>query len=344
MPFFIWIGGVQTISKKELVVTTSLPPNILSHIYASAGLTGNTEYFERFRHTLRAEDIDFLKPLQNNFRSSHPAAGGPLFLFLFQFPSYFQAGDLEGTLKNFDLLLGGLGTRSPLSIWRGIDPETVKALQVWIPPEITEASWGQLEPMLEELRGILGRLKDIVSYTYRGFYKGYWEARRSSLLEKARVIKDKIGGLAIFDVWSKSLKMPFPYEEFVVYLCEPGFDTSLLAEKIAMPYSTTIERALETIIHEVGVHFLSPQGYLQQGLAPDVFLQKQEELMRMEEASICYFKPQKYSRLGLSLFGDPIIPLMKIEEEVQHFKEVWETKRPVNLYEGILVACQLQQR
>jgi len=332
---------VRTILKKELVVTTSLPPNILSHIYASAGLTGNSEYCSRFRHTLRVEDIDFLKPLQQNFMPSPPATGGPLFLFMYQFPSYFPAEDLKGTIKNFDLLLGGLDTRTPLSIWQGIDPETVKVLQTWIPPEVTEASWGQLKPMLGELRGILERLKEIMSYAYRSFYKGYWETRESALLEKAGEIQDKIGEFAIFDAWSEALKMPFPYKEFVVYLCDPGFDTSLLAEKIAMPYSTTIERTLEIIVHEVGVHFISPQGYLQQGVAPDFFLKEQEKFMRMEEASICYFKPQVCSRLGLSLDSDYIISLMKIEKEVQRFKEVWETERPDNLYDGILCACNL---
>ena len=64
----------------KLAATTSFTPNILSYVYAAAGLTTYTAYHERFRHTLREEDIDFLRTLAPNFRGRPPMAEGPLFL------------------------------------------------------------------------------------------------------------------------------------------------------------------------------------------------------------------------------------------------------------------------
>ena len=326
----------------RLLVTTSLPPNILSHIYTCAGLTTNTEYRERFRQTLREEDHEFLKHFESHFRHRPPVAGGPLFLFLYQIPSYFPAENLEEMFKTFDILMRTLGTRS--TTFQGIKPETVKALEEWMPPEMAEVPRSYLEPMLGELRGIIERLKDIVSNAYRSFYREHWKTTRPDLLKKAGEIQDALRELLIFEAWSEALRIDFPYKEFVVYLCEARLGaTSLLAEKIALPSSITIERASETIIHEAGIHFIAPREYLRRGVAPEVFLRNQEELSRMEEASLCYLKPQVYSRLRLRLDSDYHIPLMKIEKEIQRFTEVWENENPDDVIDGILKACNLLQ-
>ena len=39
------------------------------------------------------------------------------------------------------------------------DEDTAKALEVWMPTEIIEASRGGMEPVFKELSGILSRIK-----------------------------------------------------------------------------------------------------------------------------------------------------------------------------------------
>ena len=66
----------------DLIITTSLPPNLLAHIYAAAGLRRMNEYQEKYHHTLRKEDITFFESLMPAFGGKSPM-GGPLFLFLY---------------------------------------------------------------------------------------------------------------------------------------------------------------------------------------------------------------------------------------------------------------------
>jgi len=129
----------------------------------------------------------------------------------------------------------------------------------------------------------------------------------------------------------------------VVYLCEARRGgTSLLAERFVQPYNVPLERTVDTIIHEVGIHFIiRPGEYLNRGLSVEGFVGHQEEIGRMEEAVTCYFKPQVYERLGLTLKEDYHLPLMKIEGDIRRFAEVWERDKPADVFEGLLKACQL---
>lgn len=325
----------------SLVVTTSLTPNILAHIYASAGLTRDTQYHERFRHTLGEEDIEFLKPLTPHFRGQPPMAGGPLFLFLYQIPSYFPAENLGELLSNIDRIVEALkGGRID---YGGLDQDTIRALEIWIPPQLSEFSSDVAGPFYGQVRDILNRLKGIVTRSYKRFYGEHWRELKPLLLRRATEINKEFEGLPAFDAWSEALGLKFPYREFVVYLCEARRGgTSLLAERFAQQYDVPLERMVDTIIHEVGIHFIiRPGEYLNRGLSVEGFMGHQEEIGRMEEAATCYFKPQVYGRLGLTLKEDYHLPLMKIEGEIQQFAEVWERDKPADVIEGLLKACRL---
>lgn len=325
----------------ELVVTTSLTPNILAHIYASAGLTSMPDYHEQFRQTLREEDISFLKTFMSNFGHRPPMAGGPLFLFLYQIPSYFPAETLDEILGNIDMIIEGL--EGGWIDYQGLDQDTIKALEVWIPPQIVEYSSDLESPMFEQITEILNRLKDIATYSYESFYGEHWRKIKPLLLERAMEIQERFEGLPVFEAWSEALDLTFPYKEFVFYLCEARRGgTSLLAEKFVLSYDVALERAMDTIIHEVGIHFIiRPGEYLTKGLTVEDFIRHQEEIGRMEEAVTCYFKPHVYESLGVTLREDYHLPLMKIEEEIRRFAEVWEGGKPADIFEGLLQACRL---
>lgn len=325
----------------SLLVTTSLTPNILAHIYASAGLTRNTQYHERFRHTLREEDIVFLKPLTPHFRGKPPMAGGPLFQFLYQVPSYLPAENLGELLNNIDWIIEVLeGGRID---YGGLDQDTIRALEIWIPPQLSEFSSDVAGPFYGQVRDILNHLKEIVTKSYQSFYAEHWRELKPLLLRRATEINKEFEGLPVFDAWSEALGLTFPYKEFVVYLCEARRGgTSLLAERIAQPYDVPLERMVDTIIHEIGIHFIiRPGEYLNKGLRVEDFIRYQEKIGRMEEAATCYFKPQVYEKLGLKLKEDYHLPLMKIEGEIQRFAEIWEQEKPADIFEGLLKSCKL---
>jgi hypothetical protein len=326
----------------ELVVTTSLTPNILAHIYASAGLTRNKQYHERFCHTIREEDVEFLETFTPHFRGTPPMAGGPMFLYLYQIPSYFPAESLDEVLGNIDKIIEGLRSGSIENM--GLDQDTVSALDVWMPRKLFEyPSPNMVSDVLEQVIQILNRLKEVITHSYENYYAERWRELKPLLLQKATELKNKFEGLPVFNVWSEALGLAFPYRDFVVYLCEARRGgTSLLAEKIAIPYDILLKKAVDTIIHEVGIHFIiRPGEYLKRGLTVEGFMQHQGEIGCMEEAATCYFKPRVYEGLGLTLKEDYHLPLMKIEDEIQRFATVWERDEPADVFEGLLKACRL---
>lgn len=325
----------------DLVVTTSLPPNILAHIYAAAGLMRNPSYYESYRHTLRQTDVEALRPFSRHFGHKPPMGGGPLFFFLYQIPSYLPADNPEDMFSNLDFFIKGLENRSFSAM--SLDPEITEALEFWLPHEIIEYSMDSNESMLEELNDIFIQLKEVLTYTYKNFYREHWRKRKPTLLRRADEIQSMLDRLNIFDAWSEVFGIDFPYREFVVYICDAlKGGTSLLAEKIALPIEVTDERAKDSIIHEIGVHFIiAPGEYLKRGLTPGEFIVHQEAIGRMEEAVTCYFKPQVYKRMGLNLGDDYHLPLMRIEEEMRRFTEVWEHDEAMDVYDGLLKACQL---
>ncbi len=264
-----------------------------------------------------------------------------MFLFLYQIPSYFPAENLGELLSNIDRVIEALkGGRID---YGGLDQDTIIAIEIWIPPQLSEFSSDEAGPFYGQVRDILNRLKEIVTRSYKSFYGEHWRELKPLLLRRATEINKEFEGLPVFDAWSEALDLKFPYREFVVYLCEARRGgTSLLAERFAQPYNVPLERTVDTIIHEIGIHFIiRPGEYLDRGLSVEGFVGHQEEIGRMEEAATCYFKPQVYERLGLTLKEDYHLPLMKIEGEIRRFAEVWERDKPANVIEGLLKACQL---
>ena len=267
-------------------------------------------------------------------------AGGPLFLFLYQIPSYFPAESLDEILGNIDMIIGGLG--GGWADYEGLDEGTVRALEIWIPPQIIEYSEVDSGTILRQIREALNRLKGVISHSYYSYYEERWRELKPILLRRAVEIQKEFEGLPVFDAWSDALSLAFPYREFVVYLCEARRGgTSLLAEKIAQPYDVALEREVDAIIHEIGIHFIiRPGEYLERGLTAEDFLRHQEEIGRMEEAATCYFKPRVYESLGLELKEDYHLPLMKIEGEIRRFAGVWEGGGLADIFEGLLKACR----
>jgi len=325
----------------DLEITTSLPPNILDHIYASVGLYGMRQYQKSFHHTLRESDHTFLESLLPYF-GGKPPMGGPLFLYLYQIPSYFPAENICELQRNFDMIIDGL--ESEWIFYRELDEDTVKALEVWIPPRFFQyPSQKDAGRILSQMKDMLSLLKDVVTTCHQAFYEEHWRTLKPLLQKEAEKIHKEIDHLPVFEAWSEALGLTFPYIEYLFYLCEARRgSTSILAEKFALPLNIPLERAVDTIIHEVGIHFIiRPGEYLERGLAVETFMQNQEKIGRMEEAATCYFKPQVYESLGLEQREDYHLKLMKIGPEIQRFRDVWENDEPSDPIEGLLSACDL---
>jgi len=321
----------------SLHIDTNLTVNLLAHIYGAAGLLRNVEYMEMYRHTLGEDQLNWLRSLLEHFRLRPPIAASPLFIFLFQMPGYFDADDEKGLTRVFELVRGFL-SRGAFDA-EELKHETFEALGLWISDEVASYSFRTMGNR-EWLHEVIGELKNVALDEYRGYYSGRWRVLEEELLEHGKDLNAEFAGLDVLGTWSEATGMTFPYRRFRVQLCEALKGcTSLLAEKVALPSSAPLERAVETIIHEAGIHFIAPGHYMERGVSPEYFIRNQERFSRYEEAAICHLKERVYSELGSTLGSDYHIPLMKLEKEMKKIEQVWKKEKPETMIDGILAAC-----
>jgi hypothetical protein len=311
----------------------------LAHIYAASGLLGNKDYENRYGDALMSENRRWLRSLRQHFVFKPPIAASPLFIFLFQMPGYFEAEDEKGLSRVFELVQGFVARRGFDA--KELKHETIEALGLWIPDEIASYSFrtmskGSKDQLIEAIEG----LKDVALSEYGGYYSERWGVLDEELLIHGKGLEADINGLDILGVWSEVTGITFPYRRFRVRLCEAlGGCTSLLAEKVALPSSSPPERAVDTIIHEAGIHFIAPKHYMERGVSPEYFIKNQETFSRYEEAAVCHLKERVYRDLGLLLRSDYHIPLMKLNEEMRKIEQVWKSKKPDTVIDGVLAAC-----
>jgi len=156
------------------------------------------------------------------------------------------------------------------------------------------------------------------------------------LQKKALEIQKRLEHLNLLETWENVLGKTFPYPNFVVYLCEPcNSVSSLMAEKIVIPSQYELEQALLAIVHEAGVHSISPGDWVRDPNALTHFTRNREGLMRMQEATICYLKSEVIKRLGIEVQGDPFLSGMGLEKEVTTFRRVWESRRWTSITHAI---------
>lgn len=321
----------------SLQIDTDLTVNLLAHIYGAAGLLGNSEYMNLYVHTLEEDQLNWLKALSEHFRLRPPIAASPLFIILFQMPGYFDAYDEKGLNRVFELVQGFLS--KGVFATDKLKHETVGSLGLWIPDEIVSYSFSAMDNR-GRLREVIEGLKDIALDEYRGYYSEKWRVLEEELLEHCEDLEAELAGLDLLGAWSEATGMKFPYRRFRVRLCEALKGcTSLLAEKIALPSSAPLERAVEIIIHEAGIHFIAPKHYIERGVTPEYFMRNQERFSRYEEAAICHLKERMYRGLGLTPGPDYHIPLMGIEKEMKKIEQLWEKEEPKTVIDGILAAC-----
>jgi hypothetical protein len=321
----------------SLVASTSLTPNIIAHILACSNVVGRKDYGLMFAHTLTEEEERFVQKFRKDFTPTPPLSGGIYSNLLEQIPSYFPSENLKETIRSYDRLLEGL--RGDL-FEKDISPEEAKALNFWSPRKLRKWSIESLRGMFDEIEKNINRFKDILISCYTRFYEDHWTGVKPSLMDEAVQIRDSMEGLDVFGVWSEIIGKEFPYPKFVVYLCEARVgSTSLMAEKIAMPSTLSIELSRRIILHEIGVHFIGPGDYFHNCDKGRFFIENTERITRMEEAAICHFKPKVFSQLGLKLDEDWQANTMKLGNELTAFSRAWESGRCSNIIEAILEAC-----
>lgn len=209
-------------------------------------------------HTLIPEEKSALKSLIKDFACKPPLTCGPLFTILFQIPSYF-----EKIVQLFNYLKRSLQLGS-FSVLKRAFPKEMAFFDMWFPISTKATFLLQFRFRLLEVINLIDCFTNILNAVYERFYRSYWSNAKGKILRKASTMEQRLNDFRLIDMWKNILGKDFPYHEFKVYLYEPcNSISSLMAEKIIVPTGLTFDQALHAIIHEVGVHFITPYEWLQ---------------------------------------------------------------------------------
>lgn len=316
-------------------VDTNLTPNLIMHVMACGGVAGSRQYGRQHEDTIDPRDMAFLKSLTTDFLAKPPLAGGPLFTFLFQIPSYFPAMDFKDVSVVFRAMRRSISEGSLDYLERGLHIEE-STLDEWIPRSLQSFFFAQLHSNLDRILSAVDHFTRIMQASYERFYKDYWPVTGEMLQKKALEIQKGLEHSNLLETWENVLGKTFPYPNFVVYLCEPcNSVSSLMAEKIVIPSHYELEKALLAIVHEAGVHFISPSDWVRDPNALAHFMRNRESLMRMQEAAICHLKSEVIERLGVEVEGDLFLSGMGLEKEVTTFSYIWESRKWTSITDAI---------
>jgi len=322
----------------SIEVTTSLTPNLIMHVVACSGIAGRKDYGRQFISTINAEEMAFLESLAKDFAAKPPLAGGPLFTILFQVPSYFPANNFEETSSVLKALRRSLGEAS-LNLLKKTFPDEASLLNKWIPPSLQSVFFTQFQPKLEELMRVIDHFALILKACYERFYKDYWHTAGETMRTRAFKIRERLKPLDLLGAWKEVLGKAFPYPNFTVYLCEPcNTVSSLMAEKIVIPSQYSMNQALHAIIHEAGVHFITPSDWIQNPKTSILLMKDREGLIRVYEAAICHLKSEVLQRIHVELGEDPFLIGMKLEREMAMFSSVWKNRKSIKIINAIAEA------
>jgi hypothetical protein len=319
-------------------VTTSLTPNIIMHAMACCGAVGREDYGERYRHTLSDEERNFFQSISKDFAVRPPLAGGPLFTILFQIPSYFPANNPKEIAATFEALKRCI-RESSFSHLKHAFPKYVSQIDTWFPANMVSSFMSRFWSKFDGASGAMDRFSQILNDCYERFYGGYWPQARKTMLSKATKIQEGFKPIDLLEEWKRILGKPFPYTGFTIWLCEPSNTvSSIMAEKIIIPSEDDVKVSLESIVHESGVHFISPNDWATNDTLSPIFRDDMEGLIRMVEAAICYLKPIVLKRMQIKPQEDPFLIGMGLEKEVTSFGQVWEKGKPIDITAAIAEA------
>lgn len=319
-------------------VTTSLTPNLIMHLMACAGIAGRKDYGRKFKFTINAEEMAFMKSFDKDFVAKPPLAGGPLFTILFQVPSYFPANSFEEISEVFKSLRRSLEETS-LNPFKKSFPCEASPLDKWIPPVLQSVFFTRFQPRYEELMNVIDQFIRILRACYERFYKDCWLVARKAMQKKALKIQKRVESLDLLEAWREVIGKAFPYPSFAVYLCEPGNTvSSTMAEKIVIPNQHSVNQAIQAIVHEVGVHFITLSDWIQNPKTSRILMKDREGLIRVQEAAICHLKSKVLKRMHVELGEDRFLLGMRLEREVAMFSSVWKSGRPLEIIDAVAEA------
>lgn len=239
---------------KPIQFTTRLGPNFLWHMLAAARIGYNSDYADRYEHTIEPSDLAHLKCHAELLRFGS-GAGGDLAAFFSTFAGWLHLEAREDFSAYFEALDTTLSERNFAPIRKAFphmnwsDPMVGPSLDRWEFPNDTS-----------RLRSVLADLAGIYLRAYDRYVAEVWPEAQAAMSPRVEELTRHFDTQDYIALWENHLKLCFraPVYEIVVCFANKGGPdyNSLGYNGNLIFYDKPFDRTWQLISHEIGTHLL----------------------------------------------------------------------------------------
>ena len=309
------------------------------HVFSCLEVEGSlydSQYGMKHHYTLLDDDYKLWEEQAKKCMTL--GCNAELYAILFQIPSYIPSDDIEMILDSFDKIAESVEAGTVDNLIASY-PELFDNLPIYAPKDVFDNRFKKLNEHKEIILNIINSFKELLSGLWERFYNNYWEKEAKLKLErKATLLNKIISPINIIGEWKKTLKIDFPYEEFIVYLVEPtnAIATDLLAEKIVIAEKHEDNDVYRILVHEIGRSFLLNTKIFENEKLAAITESNIDRFSVVVDAACIYLKNALFNTLRIKSDEPDPYDVQTIKEVIAIFENVWNSLKEKDIYEALI--------
>jgi hypothetical protein len=272
----------------------------------------------------------------SDFGFRAPLAGGPLFRLLYQIPGDINPSspdEMRGVLLACQELIRE-GSLVPLiQQW----PEPTRNWSSWYHPASLRQFKEEFSNKKEEVCQLLDSWADFLAEQWNAYLTDYAGKLQNYPFSD---YQQRVSQLDVFTAWRDELGVKYPYQDFNLVVCpeSPTLASSLGPERVVIGSKYSWDTLLHTIVHEVGVRYVSLGALAAYPPTSQLILEDYMGLLKIIEAEICFRKPKVLPGLTSDSFakGMNLMALLEWRKMQEHIPLEFTPPTVYQLYEAAL--------
>jgi hypothetical protein len=324
---------------QQVVVKTSLTPNILMHVFSCLEIDGSfydSNYGMKHHFTILQEEYDKWEEIAKKIMTI--GCNTELYAILFQIPSYIPADDIDMILETYTKIKEAINEGS-FKLLLDSYPEVFDSIELYAPISIFETHFKRLNEQKEIIIPLVTLFQQILQGVWDRFYQNYWEKEIQNILsKKVNNMNIIISPYNLITLWQKYLEIEYPYQEFVVHLVEPTttIATTLLAESVMISSLKEDFELYKYIIHEIGRTYILNTQIFDNDELKSLVQSNFDKIGQIVDAICIYFKTKIYQSLNIKEKDDDPYRTPLVNEIIPLFSQIWDSKDKKNIYQAII--------
>ncbi len=243
------MGISRNHSGKRITAVVEIGINYLFHLLAVARINFDSDYAEKYKDSVRREDIVFLRDHEEQL-SYHKGSGELLNIMLL--PASFGLQSKDDLQGYYDLLLNGCD-RNDFAEFIDRHALQLDKLAQWA-GSLDNASLREYIP----LRDDVDRLRQIVVGNYDRYINKVWPQELPDLEDAAVVVTGTYARLDRIGQWEEITGRTFKFDICYILMCSaikngPNAN-SLGYDRVVFYHATPMDKMIDFICHEIGTH------------------------------------------------------------------------------------------